>query len=102
MRIRVIRKPVSACIDGIRLDRFEPGHEYDIDHRLGALFLAEGWAEPVPPGPIALPDADPFRPKPARAPDDPPNLVRETHPATLDQQLGLAADAFWRRRRPRR
>jgi len=91
MRIRVIRKPVTACIDGIQLDRFEPGREYDIDHRLGALFLAEGWADAVPPEAV-VPQMDPFAPrKPARVPD-PPNLVRETGPAP--RIWSEAADMF--------
>src|SRR5437660_8094691 len=101
MRIRIVRKPVSACIDGIQLDRFEPGQVYDIDHRLGALFLAERWAEPCPPEPIPVSEGDPFAPTPAHAPGDPPNLLRETYPAGLEQQLGLAADAFWRKRQRR-
>jgi len=34
-------------VDGIRLDRFRPGREYILGNSLGALFLAERWAEPV-------------------------------------------------------
>ena len=99
MRIRVIQKPVTDCIDGIQLDRFVPGEEYDLGNSLAALFLAEGWAEPVPPESAKTSDTDPFAPRPPRAPGDPPNLERETHPAALEEQLGLAADAFWRKRR---
>src|SRR5438270_207186 len=47
MRIRVIQKPREACIDGIQLDRFFPGMQYEVGPTLGALFLAEGWAEPI-------------------------------------------------------
>ena len=99
MRIRVIRKPVTECIDGIQLDRFVPGEEYDVGTSLGALFLAEGWAEPLPPESADPSDPDPFAARRPRTPGDPPNLERETYPASLEAQLGLAADAFWRRRR---
>ena len=34
-------------MDGIRLDQFRPGREYVLGNSLGALFLAEGWGEPV-------------------------------------------------------
>jgi hypothetical protein len=47
MRIRILQKPDTASIDGIRLDCFEPGFRYDVGPLLGALLLAEGWAEPV-------------------------------------------------------
>lgn len=46
MRILIVRKP-SECIDGIRLDQFVPGHQYEVGNTLGALFLCEEWAEPV-------------------------------------------------------
>ena len=47
MRIRVIRSPAPEDIDGIQLDRFIRGREYEVSNLLGAVFLAEGWAEPV-------------------------------------------------------
>lgn len=47
MRVRVIRKPTPRSIEGLRLDQFEPGLTYELGNTLGALFLAEGWAEPV-------------------------------------------------------
>jgi hypothetical protein len=47
MRIRVIQKPLAASVDGIRLDLFEVGSQYDVGTTLGTLALAEGWAEPV-------------------------------------------------------
>jgi hypothetical protein len=34
-------------VDGIRLDQFRPGRQYILGNSLGALFLAERWAEPV-------------------------------------------------------
>jgi hypothetical protein len=36
------------CIEGVRLGPFEVGREYEVGNSLGSLFLAEGWAEPVP------------------------------------------------------
>src|SRR4051812_34909589 len=47
MRIRVRQKPGVPSIDGIRLDLFEPGDEYDVGTTLAMLALADGWAEPV-------------------------------------------------------
>ena len=47
LRIRLIQRPPPHDVDGIRLDQFEPGREYELGNTLGALFLAEGWAEPV-------------------------------------------------------
>jgi hypothetical protein len=49
MRIRMLRRPSEKCIDGVRLDRFETGLEYEVGPSLGALFCAEGWAEPLEP-----------------------------------------------------
>jgi hypothetical protein len=49
MRIRIIRTPSRDCIDGVQLSRFVPGTQHEVGNSLGALFLAEGWAEPAPP-----------------------------------------------------
>jgi hypothetical protein len=46
MRIRIVQKPGSTSIDGVRLQDFEPGQSYEIGSTLGALLLAEGWAVP--------------------------------------------------------
>ena len=48
MRIRITRKPDIVSIDGLRLDGFEAGLQYEVGTLLGAYLLAEGWAEPVP------------------------------------------------------
>jgi hypothetical protein len=53
MRIRMLRRPREMCIDGVRLDRFETGFEYELGPTLGALFCAEGWAEPLEPAEAA-------------------------------------------------
>src|SRR5579862_2058819 len=47
VRIKVVRRPNDSCIDGVRLDLFVPGHQYDVGTTLGMLFLAEGWGEPA-------------------------------------------------------
>ena len=47
LRIRILQKPPSSSIDGVRLDSFEPGFTYEVGNILGALMLAERWAEPV-------------------------------------------------------
>src|SRR5258708_3286675 len=59
MRIRMLRRPRETCIDGVRLDHFEAGVEYELGGSLAALFLAEGWAGPVGPSdPTAPPSQD--------------------------------------------
>ena len=52
MRIRIVRTLPIRDVDGIALDAFEVGMEYDVGTRMGALMLAEGWAEPVTAGPV--------------------------------------------------
>jgi hypothetical protein len=49
MRIRIIQKPSLACIDGVRLDYFEVGYQYEVGSLIGAFMLTERWAEPVAP-----------------------------------------------------
>jgi hypothetical protein len=99
LRIKIVRHPPPTSSDGIRLDRFEPGHLYEVGSLLGALMLAEGWAEPVDDQPesfaplIDTTSADGIETKP------PPNLIREVYPPYVDR-LGIAAD-FERRKKPR-
>ena len=47
MRVRMTAKPTVDCIDGIQLNRFQPGYEYEIGAQLADLMIVEGWAEPV-------------------------------------------------------
>ena len=47
MRIRIVQLPTMESLDGIRLDHFAIGGEYEVGNCIGALLLAEGWAEPV-------------------------------------------------------
>ena len=96
MRIIVIHEPLLREVDGIRLDVFHRGVEYEMGNYLGALFLAEGWGEPAPFEPAMLIptseiSADNQEPRP-------PNLIREIFPPYYDSPAALAAD---RRRRQR-
>jgi hypothetical protein len=97
MRIRIVQKPSVVCIDGVRLDHFEPGEQYEVGNIFGALLLSEGWAEPVDdPGPaLVIPlselERDDAEPLPA-------NLIRESNPPYYPEPLAMALD---RRRRSR-
>ena len=94
MRIIVIHEPPVREVDGIRLDVFHRGLEYEMGSCLGALFLAEGWGEPAPVEPAMLmSEISADNPEPP-----PPNLVREIFPPYFDAPPALAAD---RRRRQR-
>jgi hypothetical protein len=97
MRIRVIQRPAIACIDGIQLDHFIPGNHYEVSARLGCLFLAERWAEPVSTEePLFIPsEVTPDSPR------DPVNLVREIYPPYYDGAAPLAAARRSTRRRRR-
>src|SRR5260221_812698 len=100
MRIRVIQKPRESCIDGIQLDRFMVGIQYEVGNLIGALLLSEGWAEPVASEeaavliPLTEFEAD-------RSIDQPKNLTRELFPPYYDTLAALAADRQKKPRRPR-
>jgi hypothetical protein len=104
MRIKVIQKAPVPSIDGLQLDRFALGSEYEVGNCLAALMLAEGWATPVPleePSPIVpFSETDPFAPVPYHDADAPPNLIREHYPPYLDDgRVDVATSFRWRRRR---
>jgi len=90
MRILVVQRPPVNCIDGMRLDRFMPGHQYEVATSLAAVLIAEQWAEPLTGAPPVL--------APLRGESGPaagavsPDLVRATYPARLDGPAALAAD----------
>jgi hypothetical protein len=93
MRILVIQRPTVDCIDGIRLDRFMPGHQYEVGASLAALFLAERWAEPVTGAPPALAiPLNEFDADANAAPAAPPNLVREIYPPYYDGPAALGTN----------
>jgi len=99
MRIRVIQEPTIPSIDGIPLNRFFLGLQYEVGNTLGAYLLAEGWAEPVASDEPAV--VTPLSESALeRDPDTPPNLQREFFPPYYDgAPTTLALD---RRHRPRR
>ena len=80
MRIRIVQRPPTTSMDGVRLERFEPDHSYDVDTALGAVLLAEGWAvqvlEPTLP--------DPLTETVTLVTGDPPNLVRQQYPPSVE------------------
>jgi len=97
MRIKLIQKPSAPCIDGIRLDLFEVGCQYEVGNLLGALMLSEQWAEPVASDEPAL--IVPLRELvPDRGASDPRNLIREAFPPYFEGPSAMALD---RRRRSR-
>ena len=100
MRIRIVHHPPVEGIDGIRLDCFEVGQVYEVGTTIGALFMAEGWAEPLPldemPPPVPFSAGDPFTTR-VIVRRDPPNLTKERASPFWDR--ALAADASRRRRR---
>ena len=81
-------------VDGIDLRRFSVGLTYDVGNNLGALFLAEGWAEPVaddtPTVLVPFSENDPFMTR-VVDPQAPTNLRRETYAAHIDE-IAIAAD----------
>jgi len=98
MRIRVIRKPRSLCIDGVDVSRFEVGFEYQVGNSLGALFFAEKWAVPVASDepailtPLSELSRDRRRLR-RRSPASRPNVIRDPEP------LYMSADRPRRKRR---
>ena len=96
MRIRVIQIPPDFVCEEYDLRRFIPGQQYEVGNSLGALMLAEGWAEPVASDePAVLIPLSEFEPDSLVAP---PNLVREIYPPYYDGPFALAADRRRRRR----
>jgi hypothetical protein len=80
MRLKILARPTQECIEGIPLDQFHVGQQYEVGTRLGALLLCEGWAEPVEDqSPARL---TPLRQRKAAEPvqPTPPNVIRDTSP----------------------
>jgi hypothetical protein len=103
MRIRIVHVPPSDSIDGIRLDRFEIGHQYEVGNSVGALMLAEGWAEPVqldePALLVPFSEIDPFDPRRLyQGAAKPATAARETY-QPAPRQIDRAAEVKRRRRR---
>lgn len=104
MRIRIVQFPTISDVDGVELDGFTVGGEYEVGNSVGALLLAEGWAVPValdaPKAPEAFGADDPFGTTTIDR-SDPPNLVKEQHPPFLDRDLANDLGSKWRSRRRR-
>jgi len=84
-----------VSVDGLRLDRFEPGHLYNVGTELGCLLLCEGWAEPADDtGPAELS---------TRTSQDrgagPPDFLKEMFPYSIEAFAPRALAADKRRRR---
>jgi len=47
MRIRIVRRPTGR-IDGVPLDRFDPGLTYDVNASIATYLMASGYAQAVP------------------------------------------------------
>lgn len=105
MRVQIIRKPPIASIDGLRIDLFQVGQQYEVGNSIAAVMLAEGWAIPValdePAGVVPFSETDPFKDPPFQDKDAPANLTREHYPPFLDSRPGVAAE-FERRKRHRK
>ena len=101
MRVTIRRTPPIREIDGIRLEGFRVGQQYEVGNSVGALLLAEEWAEPVP-----LNAPKPFTPFSADDPFD-SLVLRKDSPKPINDRpssspRALAADrAPRKRRRPR-
>jgi len=100
MRIKILRAPTAASIDGIRLDRFTPGLQYEVGSSLATLFLAEGWAEPAGFDEPAL--VVPLSESPHDSERKPQNLIRDALPSYFSDPPAVAADRPRRSRRSRR
>ena len=102
MRIRVLNTRTVPEVDGIDLRRFRVGLTYEIGTNLAALFLAEGWAEPVADDAPALlvpfSENDPFMTR-VVDPQAPTNLRRETYATHIDD-IAIAADRSRGNRKP--
>ncbi len=81
MRIRVLQTPAVACIEGIRVDIFEPGRTYDVGTLLACVLVAEQWAEPLVSDVGKAADGAAERAAVSAGPvPEPPNLRREYYP----------------------
>ena len=105
MRIRVIRSPPIESIEGIQLDCFHVGEQYQVGNTIGALFLAEGWAEPVPldePAPaVPFGEGDQYDSRVLYPDPSPPNLIRVNNPPSLDPDRTVVARHSRKARRNR-
>ena len=103
MQVRVTQK-LTGDVDGIPLDRFVPGHVYDVGVSLGCYLLALGAVEPVSDDSPALTspvNEAVVNPAPKLV-ELPPTLQAEQKNVVSHPQLAEAADRPRPRRRRRR
>jgi hypothetical protein len=99
MRIKIIHQPQESCIDGMQLDRFVPGFEYEVGSTLGAYLLAMGWAEPPASDELATPTSVTDMQDDEAENLKPSNLHREFYPPYYDgPQIALDRRRLRRRR----
>lgn len=100
MRIRIIRSLPLRGIDGVRLEGFVVGKQYEVGNALGSLLVRKSWAEPIDDlGPaLVIPFAEmtDFRKE-----ADPRNLIRERNLPYLDWSV-VVTDHRQRPRRPQK
>jgi hypothetical protein len=106
MRLKIIRKPPGVTIDGIDVDSFELGKQYEMGNTLGSLFLAERWAEPVPLDAPQPPEPfGPNDPYDSRALfqnlDASQDLKKKVHEPPVERPAIAADTGRFRKRRPR-
>jgi hypothetical protein len=70
MRIRIVQRP-SGRIDGVALDRFEPGVVYEVNASIATYLMATGFAQ-------AVADANAARVSPVDAPHAAARPVKRT------------------------
>jgi hypothetical protein len=69
MRIRIVRRPHGE-VDGVALDRFEPGVIYDVNVSIGTYLMVGGYAQ-------AVADTSPARVIPVNATTEIRNRVKQ-------------------------
>jgi hypothetical protein len=98
LRIRIVRKPAIASLDGIRFSDFEVGGEYVVGTVTGEVLLAEGWGVPIDePAPTAPPYEPVYVIRREIDPQSPPNLLRDKWPPPFEERFAIAAERKRRR-----
>jgi len=85
---------------GYGLTGLKIGYQYEVGNLIGAVMLAEKWAEPVPSDEpvLVVPLDEVSADRDKHLPSSPPNLVRETYPPYYENPPAVALDRRRRRR----
>jgi len=98
IRIKIVRRPSTPVVDGIRFGDFEIGLEYLVGPVTAGLLLAEGWGVPIDTPSPPQPSHEPVHVVRREIdPTMPPNLIREYWPASAAPLRQKAADRKRRR-----